>query len=113
MQRLDKRIVGDRPQDELVKKHLYFSKANYRSLHFARDWPPLQLCADSRFVSLALSLCSLNLQKHAADREDKHRRASNKQAQMLSKIPTRGIMGDEHHIPAKFAPLSCGPCKRR
>jgi hypothetical protein len=60
----------------------------------------------SRFVSL-------NLQKHAADREDKHRRASNKQAQMLSKIPTRGIMGDEHHIPAKFAPLSCGPRKRR
>src|SRR5262249_49948211 len=49
-------------KDALVKKHPYFSKARYRCLHFARDWPALELCADGRFVSLAALLCSRNLQ---------------------------------------------------
>ena len=73
-------------KDALVKKHPYFSKVRYRCLHFVRDCAALELCADGRFVSLAASLCSRNLQNVRADRDDQRREATKKQPQILSTI---------------------------
>jgi hypothetical protein len=50
------------PKSLSLKRARLFTRTHYRSLYFALTAPPVGSAFDRYFVSLALSLCSLNPQ---------------------------------------------------